>query len=675
LTAGARRRVVDEALARGYVTAAEVEEAARRQQELAARGRPADLLAVLVGGYLRPEHARALGLGPARADDAATVPPPPATARADAAATVPPPGGAATVAPSPDGRPTRPRATAGAPTGEGAPDAQEHAVALVRRLLARDPSLAVHADVVLERREELGRGGMGVVYRVHDRRLGREAALKLLHAGADAAARRRFFREARITARLDHPTIPPVHEAGVTPQGEPYLLMKRIRGRPLSEAIRAADASRRELLEAVAKVAEGVADAHARQVVHRDLKPANVMLGRFGEVLVLDWGLAKDLSGQEDEAPLDADAGASISREDAAELGLTQAGAIMGTPGYCPPEQCEDGTRAGPPVDVFALGAILVEVLTGRPPVTGKTALNKVFATVKGRIARPRDRRRDAPPALDAIAARALAVEPADRYPTAEAFLADLRAYLADEPVAAYPEPLRERALRAARRRPALLAGVASALLLTLLAGLGAALWRDRAQADRVARARAAARAAAAKAEAEAASWTTRRLAALQAALRWHALAPDRRPEPGAGARPDRRSQLERPRPLLGRARTLGRGARGLRACRRARARRRRRLAEPEQRPAGSGRPGGGARGPRPGDRARSDPGRGLERSRRPPTATRRRGGRRRGLRTRDRARADTRRGLATSRQRAGPTRRRRGRLRGPRPRDRAGAG
>ncbi|MGE0709470.1 MAG: tetratricopeptide repeat protein [Planctomycetota bacterium] len=343
-----------------------------------------------------------------------------------------------------------------------------------------DPGFAPHAALALERREELGRGGMGVVYRVVDHRLGREAALKLALVDAPEALER-FRREARITARLDHPAIPPVYEAGTTPRGEHYLLMRLIQGASLSERIRALHASGpppveragplAELLGALVQVGEAVAYAHSQGVVHRDLKPSNVMLGTFGEVLVLDWGLALARGEEQGEEALRR----SLAQEPVGGAdGLTQAGAVLGTLGYMPPEQA-DGQPAGPRADVFALGAILTEVLCGRPPIAGETAINKLNATVLGKIACPSELRAGVPADLDAVAARALATDPGERTSSAEVFVADLRAWLAGAEVGCYRYGLRERALRAVRRRPGLVLGVA----LTGLVALAAMGWRQ----------------------------------------------------------------------------------------------------------------------------------------------------------------------------------------------------
>ncbi|RMG15222.1 MAG: hypothetical protein D6731_08820 [Planctomycetota bacterium] len=321
-------------------------------------------------------------------------------------------------------------------------------------------------------RRVLGRGGMGVVYLVHDPLLGRDAALKLVRGAEEHPSRvRRFRREIKVTARLDHPGIPAVFEAGRTPDGQDYLLMHYVEGESLQDVIaaRRREQSRlgvqRDLLHALVKVAETVAYAHSRGIVHRDLKPANVMIGAFGEVYVMDWGLARDLAESDEEDRATCTGLGAIQLSDISEI--TQDGVILGTPGYIPPEQAY-GEDVDPRADVFALGAILTEILTGKAPVSGSDLLERVELTRAGQIERPRQRDRDLNPELDAIAAAAIAFDREDRYESAQAFAEDLLAYLEGRDVSVYSYRIHEQAWRWARRHATLSVSLFIAVLLSV---------------------------------------------------------------------------------------------------------------------------------------------------------------------------------------------------------------
>jgi serine/threonine protein kinase len=279
--------------------------------------------------------------------------------------------------------------------------------------------------------ETLGRGGMGTVYRALDRRLDREIALKVVQYPGEAAGEdvERLLREARVLARLEHPGIVPVHDAGLLPDGRAYYAMKRVRGQRLDEY--AATVPLAERLRAFERICEAVAFAHAHGVIHRDLKPENVMVGPFGEVLVMDWGVAKVLPrlGLPPEDPHPTLSSPTFGRPylppSLGEGKETAHGTILGTPGYMAPEQ-ERGEveRIDERTDVWALGAILAFLLAGTEP------------------ARP----------LAAIRRRAMAAEPEARYPKVEELAADLARYLAGLPVGAHREGLLERAGRFVRR-------------------------------------------------------------------------------------------------------------------------------------------------------------------------------------------------------------------------------
>jgi tetratricopeptide (TPR) repeat protein len=349
--------------------------------------------------------------------------------------------------------------------------------------------------------EELARGGMGVVYRARDRSLDRDVAVKLLQDRypADSHAARRFLDEARITAQLQHPGIPPVHEVGVLPDGRPFLAMKLIKGRTLGELLKErADpsADRGRFLAVFEQVCQAVGYAHAHQVIHRDLKPSNVMVGAFGEVQVMDWGLAKLLAGGGRPPPEsgddpDATLGTEVRSARGADL-ATAAGSLLGTPAYMPPEQAIGAVdRIDARSDVFGLGGILCAILTGRPPYVGETAesTRQLAAQVKLDDAHARLAGCGAEPELVALAKQCLAPEPADRPRDAGEVAAAVAALRADaEDRARRAELDRARAeVRAAeqrKRRRVQLALLGAAILLA--AGGGAfAWWQDRQAAAR----------------------------------------------------------------------------------------------------------------------------------------------------------------------------------------------
>jgi serine/threonine protein kinase len=275
----------------------------------------------------------------------------------------------------------------------------------------------------------LGAGGMGVVYLAEDRELGRHVALKVLHrehGDPDTAAR--LVREARILAGLEHPGIVPVHEVGTLPDGRSYYVMKRVVGERLDEAVRR-EPTIAERLTLFGRICETVAFAHAHGVVHRDLKPENVMVGPFGETLVLDWGVAKQL-GVEPDAGTAAGDDAAAATDDA---GLTRDGTVIGTPDYMAPEQ-RAGAAVDARADVYALGVLLHFLLAGRP--------------APGPAAAPPN----VPRPLAAICRRATALDPAARYDGAAALARDVRSFQAGARVVAHREAWWERAARLTSR-------------------------------------------------------------------------------------------------------------------------------------------------------------------------------------------------------------------------------
>jgi serine/threonine-protein kinase len=274
--------------------------------------------------------------------------------------------------------------------------------------------------------ELLGRGGMGAVYRATDRVLRRDVALKVLTTELESGdIARRLEREARVLASLEHPGIVAIHDAGILGDGRPFYTMRLVRGRRLDEQARLE--GRGERLRRFIAVCDAVSFAHSRGVIHRDLKPANVMVGEFGEVLVLDWGVAKVAAGL-----LSANEGSSSRGTE----GDTGDGVAVGTPGFMAPEQSSGAHTIDTRADVFALGALLRDLLGADP----------------------------SPPPLRAIIGRASAASVGERYPTVDALAADVRAWLDGAAVSAYAEPPWERVFRFYRRN--------SALVLLLLAYL-----------------------------------------------------------------------------------------------------------------------------------------------------------------------------------------------------------
>ena len=344
--------------------------------------------------------------------------------------------------------------------------------------------------------EFVARGGMGVVYLAEDSVLRRRVALKILDPVASSPGlAARLLREARILARLEHPGIVPVHDVGTLADGRVFYAMKFVEGRRLDHHLQQIH-SVPERLRLYGKICEAVAFAHARGILHRDLKPENVMVGPFGEVLVMDWGLAKSLHPfSEDAATLLDDASlpsashsATIPHNDASSAAPrgpstsasvsrsseissfppalqradssvhTAHGSILGTPGYMSPEQARgDVTCLDQRSDVFALGALLFYLLTGRPPSSGAGAGTPAPAPSPV----PHD---SLPRPLAAICRKSMAADPASRYPSASELAAEVARYLDGEPVSAYPEGLLGKAGRFISRHQ-----IAFLLVLTFL--------------------------------------------------------------------------------------------------------------------------------------------------------------------------------------------------------------
>jgi len=269
-----------------------------------------------------------------------------------------------------------------------------------------------------EKRNELGRGGMSVVYRAFDPVLRRETAFKRLAPRGDAeVARERFLDEARITGNLEHPNVVPIYEYG-TEGGDDFMTMKLVEGRTLSQVLRSHGDDRldpdvlAQSLDVLLRVCDAVAFAHHQGIIHRDLKPANVMVGDFGEVYVVDWGIARRKGGPPDPHRAE--------------------GTTVGTPSFMAPEQIEAPDSVDERADVYTLGGLLYYILSGRPPHHGKAPIARMTVALYGRVKPVQTIVDDPrlPRTLARVCARALSIDPEDRYPTVRAFRREIEKFL-----------------------------------------------------------------------------------------------------------------------------------------------------------------------------------------------------------------------------------------------------
>jgi eukaryotic-like serine/threonine-protein kinase len=272
----------------------------------------------------------------------------------------------------------------------------------------------------------LGQGGMGEVVLAFDEQIGRDVAVKRIRdAEPSAESLSRFLREARVQGRLEHPAIVPVHDIAIDREGRPFFVMKRLTGTVMSDLLREKDAQSgttlRRLLRAFVDVCNAIELAHSKGIVHRDLKPSNIMLGDFGEVYVLDWGIARALGEADDPSTL------AANRDDLAlDSGETRAGTVLGTPAYMAPEQLA-GDRAGTAADLYSLGCVLYEIVSGEMLHGSRRSLSSIVTPAD---ARPSRIRRDAPPELDTVCVHATSLDPMTRPTSARALGDAVQAFL-----------------------------------------------------------------------------------------------------------------------------------------------------------------------------------------------------------------------------------------------------
>lgn len=351
------------------------------------------------------------------------------------------------------------------------------------------PSIAISSFGRFRILRPHAKGGLGQVSVALDQELNREVALKeILPNHLDSVSRERFVLEAEITGGLEHPGIVPVYALGHAPDGRPFYAMRFVKGDSLKQAIdqfhRFDNSNRkdpigqslelRQLLGRFIDVCNAMEYAHSRGVLHRDLKPGNIMVGKYGETLVVDWGLAKAV-GKPD---VSSDEGMLSPSSALSSSGQTRAGQALGTPSYMSPEQAIGKLdELGPTTDVYSLGATLYHVLTGRPPFQKEDVAEILRKVQKGIFPRPRSINSQIPKPLEAICLKAMELIPSERYISSKGLSEDIEHWLADEPVNAYREGALALASRWIRKHRAWAMSGAAALVLVAVVSSVAAVW------------------------------------------------------------------------------------------------------------------------------------------------------------------------------------------------------